>query len=92
MIKKFYRRSQAFHSFYGHSFFSICGVFVLFCFLLLLFFQKITKQKHKVSHFYLFFVKKWNLGRNLYIFIHPLISSKSNELPQFGPPLKQMNG
>ena len=58
MIKKFYRRSQAFHSFYGHSFFSICGVFVLFCFLLLLFFQKITKQKHKVSHFYLFFVKK----------------------------------
>ena len=34
MIKKFYRRSQAFHSFYGHSFFSICGVFVLFCFVL----------------------------------------------------------
>ena len=69
----------------------------LFCFvfflLLLLFFQKITKQKHQVSHFYLFFCqKKWNLGRNLYIFIHPLISSKSNELPQFGPPLKQMNG
>ena len=60
MIKKFYRRSQAFHSFYGHSFFSICGVFVLFCFVFCCccFFEKITKQKHKVSHFYLFFVKK----------------------------------
>ena len=66
----------------------------LFCFVFVLFFFKEKqKQKHKVSHFYLFFVKtKWNLGRNLYIFIHSLINSKSNELPQFGPPLKQMNG
>ena len=93
MIKKFYRRSQAFHSFHGHSFFSICSVFVLFCFCFVCFFKEKQKQKHKVSHFYLFFVKtKWNLGRNLYIFIHSLINSKSNELPQFGPPLKQMNG
>ena len=41
-----------------------------------------TKHKHKVSQFYSMFVKKWNLGRILFIFIHSLTNSKSNELPQ----------
>ena len=38
-----------------------------------------TKQKHKESHFYFFFLlfKKWNLGRVLFIFIHSVINSKS---------------
>ena len=40
------------------------------------------KQKHKVSHFYCYFCQNWNLGRILFIFIHSLINSKSNELPQ----------
>ena len=34
------------------------------------------------SFLFLFFVKKWNLGRILFIFLHSLINSKSNELPQ----------
>ena len=87
MIKKFYRRSQAFHSLHGHSFFSIGSVFVCL-------YSKNNKTKTQGESFLSIFFKKrkWNLGRNLYIFIHPLVSSKSNELPQFGPPLKQMNG
>ena len=86
MIKKFYRRSQAFHSFHGHSFFSICSVFVCL-------YSKNNKTKtQSESLLSIFCPKKWNLGRNLYIFIHSLINSKSNELPQSGPPLKQMNG
>ena len=48
MIKKFYRRSQAFHSFPGHSFFSICSVFVCL-------YSKNNKTKHKESHFIYFF-------------------------------------
>ena len=46
-----------------------------------------TKQKHKESHFYFFFflVKKWNLGRILFIFIHSRINSKSQRTPtEFG--------
>ena len=86
MIKKFYRRSQAFHSFHGHSFFSICSVFVCL-------YPKNNKTKTQGESFLSIFSKKrkWNLGRNLYIFIHSLTNSKSNELPQSGPPVKQMN-
>ena len=82
MIKKFI---------VGHRPFTVFTVTASFPFAVYLFvyIQRITKQKHKVSHFYLFFQ---NFGRNLYIFIHPLINSKSNELPQSGPPVKQMNG
>ena len=86
MIKKFYRRSQAFHSFHGHSFFSICSVFVCL-------YSKNNKTKTQGEPFLsIFSKKKLNLGRNLYIFIHSLINSKSNELPQSGSPVKQMNG
>ena len=82
MIKKFI---------VGHRPFTVFTVTASFPFAVYLFvyIQRITKQKHKVSHFYLFFQ---NLGRNLYIFIHSLINSKSNELPQSRPPVKQMNG
>ena len=91
MIKKFIVGHRPFTVFTVTASFPF--VVYLFCFVFVLFFFFKEKQKHKVSHFYLFFVKtKWNLGRNLYIFIHSLINSKSNELPQFGPPLKQMNG
>ena len=87
MIKKFI---------VGHRPFTAFTVTASFPFAVYLFvyIQRITKEKHKVSHFYLFFPKKkkWNLGRNLYIFIHSLINSKSRELPQSGPPVKQMNG
>ena len=39
-----------------------------------------TKQKHKESHFYFFF-----LGRVLFIFIHSVINSKSQRTPtEFG--------
>ena len=34
------------------------------------------------SFLFFIFVEKWNLGRILFIFIHSLINSKSNELPQ----------
>ena len=49
------------------------------------------KQKHKISHFYFYFCHKWNLGLILFIFIHSLINSKSNELSptdtEFWPPV-----
>ena len=40
-----------------------------------------NKTKPKVI-FISIFVQKWNLERILFIFIHSLINSKSNELPQ----------
>ena len=81
----------------GHRPFTVFTVTASFPFAVYLFwfffFQRITKTKTQSESFLsIFCQKKWNLVRNLYIFIHPLISSKSNELPQFGPPLKQMNG
>ena len=63
----------------------------LFCFVFV-FFLRIKTKTQSESFLSINCQKKWNLGRNLYIFIHSLINSKSNELPQFGPPLKQMNG
>ena len=42
----------------------------------------ITKQKHKVSHFYFYFVKKWDLGLILFIFISLINPGKPNELTQ----------
>ena len=48
MIKTVYRRSQAFHSFHGHSFFSICSVFVRL-------YSKNNKTKTEGESFYLFF-------------------------------------
>ena len=63
----------------------------LFCFVLV-FFQRIKTKTQSESFLSIYCQKIWNLGLNLYIFIHSFINSKSNELPQSGPPLKQMNG
>ena len=41
-----------------------------------------TQTQTQGKSFYFYFYELWNLGRILFIFVHPLINSKSNELPQ----------
>ena len=74
LIKEEDSRSQAFHSFHGHSFFSICSVFVCL-------YSKNNKTKTQEESFYLFFfngiLKKIEFRHVICIFSYILLLIQS---------------